>query len=64
MEYQGFGPHVIFRMDPGEELLEQLTAVAEMEQIRLASVSGLGAVNDFTVGVYQTDEKQYLSRRF
>ena len=64
MEYQGFGSHVIVRMDPGEELLEQLAAVAEMEQIRLAAVSGLGAVNDFTVGVYQTDEKQYLSRRF
>ena len=25
---------------------------------------GLGAVNDFTVGVYKTAEKQYLSKRF
>ncbi len=64
MEYKRFDSHVIVRMDPGEELLEQLAVVAGEEGIRLASVSGLGAVDDFTVGVYRTAEKQYLSRRF
>ncbi len=64
MEYKRFGPHVIVRMDPGEELLEQLAVVAGKEEIRLASVSGLGAVNEFTVGVYKTTEKQYLSKHF
>ena len=52
------------RIDPGEEILEQLKLVAEEEEFRLASVSGLGAVNEFTVGVYKTTEKQYLSKRF
>ena len=52
------------RIDPGEEILEQLKLVAEEEELRLASVSGLGAVNEFTVGVYKTTEKQYLSKRF
>ena len=57
-------PQVIVRMDPGEELLEQPAVVAGKEEIRLASVSGLGAVNEFTVGAYRTTEKQYLSKRF
>ena len=64
MEYKRFGSHAIVRMDPGEELLEQLAVVAGKEKLRLASVSGLGAVNDFTVGVYKSAEKQYLSKRF
>ncbi len=64
MEYKRIGQSIIVRMDPGEEILEQLKLVAEEEELRLASVSGLGAVNEFTVGVYKTTEKQYLSKRF
>ena len=64
MEYKRIGQSIIVRMDPGEEILEQLELVAEREPITLASVSGLGAVNEFTVGVYKTTEKQYLSKRF
>ena len=51
-------------MDKGEEILEQLKAVAEKENIRLAEISALGAVNDFTVGVFKTDEKKYCANSF
>ena len=51
-------------MDKGEEILEQLQRVSEKEGIRLASVSALGAVNDLTVGVFNTVEKKYYSNRF
>jgi len=64
MEYKRFGNQLVIRMDPGEEILEQLKLVAEEESLTLASVSGLGAVNEFTVGVYKTTEKQYLSKHF
>lgn len=64
MEYKRITQSIFVRMDPGEEILEQLELVAEREHITLASVSGLGAVNEFTVGVYKTTEKQYLSKRF
>lgn len=64
MEYRRFGKEIVVRMDPGEEILEQVKAVAEREKIRLASVSALGAVNEFTAGVYKTDEKQYLANNF
>ena len=64
MDYRRFGDTLIVRIDRGEEILEQVQAVAEKENIRLASVEALGAVNDFTTGVYKTDEKKYYSNRF
>ena len=64
MEYRKFGNQIVVRMDRGEEILEQLAVVAEKEKIRLASVQALGAIDDFTVGVFHTKEKQYASNRF
>ena len=64
MEYRRFQDTLIVRMDRGEEITEQLRAVAEKENVTLASVEALGAVNDFTVGVYNTAEKKYYSNRF
>lgn len=64
MDYRRFGDTLIVRMDPGEEILEQLKLVSEREQIKLAEISALGAVNDITVGVFDTVEKKYYSNRF
>ena len=46
------------------EILEQLKAVCLKEHISLASVSALGALNAFTVGVFKTDEKKYYANSF
>lgn len=64
MDYRRFGDTFVVRLDPGEEIVEQVKALAEKEQIKLASVQALGAVNDFTVGVYNTETKVYASNRF
>ena len=64
MEYKRFGNHIIVRMDRGEEILEQVKALAEQEHIRLATVQALGAINDFTVGVFNTDTKTYGATHF
>lgn len=64
MEYRKFGNQIVVRMDRGEEILEQLAVIAEKEKIRLASVQALGAIDDFTVGVFHTKEKQYAANRF
>lgn len=64
MEYRKFDNTYIVRMDPGEEILEQVKALALKEHIRLASVQALGAINDFTVGVFKTDEKKYYANSF
>ena len=64
MDYRRFGDTLVIRIDKGEEITEQLRAVAEKEEIRLAGIEALGAVNDFTVGVYNTAEKKYYSNHF
>ncbi|MBR4210843.1 MAG: DNA-binding protein [Oscillibacter sp.] len=64
MEYRRFRDTLIVRIDKGEEILEQLRRVAEQEHIRLAEVSALGAIRDFTVGVFNTEGKRYYSNRF
>ena len=64
MEYKRFGQTVYLRIDKGEEITEQLKEMALRESIRLAGVSALGAVNDFTVGVFRTETKQYEANRF
>lgn len=64
MDYRRFENTLIVRIDKDEEITEQVRIVAERERIRLASVEALGAVNDFTVGVFNTTEKRYISNRF
>ena len=64
MEYRRFRDALVVRIDKGEEILEQLQTVSERENIKLAEISALGAVNDITVGVFKTDEKKYYSNRF
>ena len=61
MDYRRFGSHIVARFDRGEEILESLKALALKENVRLASVSALGAVDDFTVGVYRVGEKKYYA---
>ena len=38
--------------------------IALKEDIKLASVQALGAISQFTVGVFKTDEKKYLANEF
>lgn len=64
MKYRRFGDTLIVRIDRGEEILEKMREVALKENIKLASVSALGAVDDFTVGVYNVDEQKYYSKTF
>ena len=54
MEYRRFGSDIVARMDKGEEILAQIKEIALKEGIKSASVTALGATNDFTVGVYTT----------
>ena len=64
MEYKRFGGTIFARLDRGEEILEQLKILALQENVKLASVRGLGAVDEFTVGVFKTDRKQYDANSF
>lgn len=64
MKYQRFEQTIIVRMDKGEDIVEQVKNVALKERIKLASISALGAINEFTVGVFKTKEKKYYANEF
>lgn len=64
MEYRRFENTIIARLDKGEEIIEQVKKIALRENISLASVQALGAVDQFTVGVFKTEEKEYLANEF
>lgn len=64
MKYQRFEQTIIVRMDKGEDIVEQVKNVALKENIKLASISALGAINEFTVGVFKTKEKKYYANEF
>ena len=64
MQYKRFGDTIVARIDKGEEILEQLQRIAQRENVLLAEVSALGAVNDITVGVFNTAEKKYCANHF
>lgn len=64
MEYRRFQDTVIVRIDPGEEICEELLKLAAKEDIALAEISGLGAVKEFTTGVFDTATKVYHANNF
>lgn len=64
MEYRKFDDKIIARIDKGEEILEQVKNIALKENIKLANINALGAVGEFTVGVFKTGEKKYYANEF
>ena len=57
MKYKKFENTII-------EICAKLKEVAQKENIKLASIQALGAINDFTVGVFKTKEKKYFANEF
>lgn len=64
MEYRRFDSTYVIRLEKGEEITEQLKAFAVREGVKLATVQAIGAVNDFTVGAFDTTEKKYYSNDY
>ena len=64
MEYKRFENVIVARMDKGEEIVSKLKELALKENIKLANVNALGAVDCFTVGAYDVEKQKYNSNRF
>ena len=64
MDYRKFNNTIVLRIDKGEEILEKIKEVALKENIKLANINALGAVGEFTVGVFKTQEKKYYANEF
>ena len=64
MEYKKFGDKVYLRLDKGDDISATIYAVAEKEEIKSANISGIGATDDFTVGVFDIAKKGYKEYAF
>ena len=64
MDYQKFGGTYVVRLDPGDEIVEKVLWLAAVEDIRLATVSGLGTVDNVTLGIYSPATKQFKANMF
>lgn len=64
MIYTRFGDKILVRIDRGDEIITKLLEVANSEGIQLASVTALGAVGYFKVGVYSVKEQKYYSNEY
>ena len=59
MKYKRFDNTIVLRLEVGEDICEALLLLAEKEKITYASVSGIGATDDFTVGVFDLEKSDY-----
>ena len=55
---------MVVRLDPGDEIITCLTALQEREHLGFAQVSGLAAVGEAEIGVFDTVKKQFRGNTF
>ena len=59
MDYRKFKNQYVIRLDRGEEIVVSLKEIADKENIKLAYLTGIGAVGKVTAGVFDTKEKVF-----
>lgn len=64
MEYRKYGDTWVVRLELGEEICSSLLELAEKENIELAEISGLGAADNFTTGIFDLKEKKYHANHY
>lgn len=64
MKFKKFGNKYILRIDKGEEIVETLKAFCIKQQIKLGSISGIGATKNATIGFFETGTKTYHKKDF
>lgn len=61
MVYKIFEDTIVLRLEKGEEVISSIKEVCEKEKITLGTITGLGAANSVTIGLFKTKEKKYYS---
>lgn len=64
MDFKRFNNTIIARFDVGDEVHEKLKEIATKENIKLASIYGLGATNRFIIGSFKVSNKDYTEHEF
>ncbi len=64
MRFEEYGMHYVLRLDPGDEVVSVVRDFCETQGIALAKITGIGATNRAEIGLYDTEEQQYVSKEF
>ena len=64
MEYRKFDNTYFIRIQRGEEILETLAALCQAEHITLGTITGIGAVGEATLGVFNRQAFAYESQTY
>ena len=64
MDYKNYGSTIVVRLEKGDEIAKCLLEVAEKEKCRFAYLTGIGAVDDFEVGVFDLEKADYNRARY
>lgn len=59
MKYKKFDNTYIVRIEKGEEVLAKITELCNKENIKLGSITGIGATDKLVIGLFDTNSKQY-----
>ena len=63
MNYIKFKNKVIIRIDLGEEIVATIKKICNELNIKLATISGIGATNNATIGLYDVSSRKYQSKK-
>jgi hypothetical protein len=64
MKFKDFGQYYIVSIEKGDEIVDSLHQLCTEQGIRLGVISGIGAVNKFKIGLFETVTKHYHAREF
>ena len=64
MKAKKFQNKYILRLDKGEEIVKTIKKFCVDNDIKLASITGIGAADKLTIGLFETKTKKYISKDF
>ena len=64
MEYKKIENKIVFRLEMGEGLMESTQRIATAENVRLASINGIGACSKIEMGYIDLSIKEYVFKTF
>jgi predicted DNA-binding protein with PD1-like motif len=64
MRYVKDGDNFLISIEKNDDVIESILSVVKKGNLHSASISGIGAVKDVTLGIYNTSEKKYDQKHF
>ena len=62
MEYKKINNKYILRLDPKEEIVSTIKDLCTKESINCGTITGIGAVNELMIGLFNPSNKEYKSK--